>query len=96
MRRIKFIAAVLAAAMLAAAPVSAQVKVQTYRNPNLVKPPPIVLMIKPRQAIRIALSAMPKAKPLGVQLKGPLYIVKLKQGNRIMQVRIDAASGAIQ
>jgi hypothetical protein len=95
MRRIKVIAAVLAAAMLAAAPALAQVKVQTYRNPNLVKPP-IIMMIKPRQAVNIALSAMPKAKPLGVRLQGPLYIVKLKQGNRIMQVRIDAASGAIQ
>ena len=95
MRRIKVIAAVLAAAMLAAAPASAQVKVQTYRNPNLVKPP-IIMMIKPSQALRIALRTAPRAKPLGVQLRGPLYIVKLKQGNRILQVRIDAASGAIQ
>jgi uncharacterized membrane protein YkoI len=95
MRRIKFIAAVLAAAMLAAAPVSAQVKLRNYRNPNLVKPP-VVLMIKPSQALRIALGAAPRAKPLGVQLRGPLYIVKLKQGNRIVQMRIDAASGAIR
>ena len=95
MRRIKVIAAVLAAAMLAAAPALAQVKIQTYRNPNLVKPP-VVLMIRPRQAVNIALSAMPRAKPLGVRLQGPLYIVKLKQGNTIVQMRIDAASGAIQ
>jgi uncharacterized membrane protein YkoI len=53
-------------------------------------------MIRPREAVQIALDANPGAKPLGVQRRGRLYIVKLKQGNRIIRVRIDAASGAIQ
>ena len=95
MRRIGIIAAILAAAMLAAAPASAQDKGQIYRNPN-VEQPPVLMMIRPREAVRIALDAAPGAKPLGVRLRGSLYIVKLKQGNRIIRVRIDAASGAIQ
>jgi uncharacterized membrane protein YkoI len=94
MRRIRVIAAILAAAMLAAAPASAQDNNQNYRNPNVGEQP--VIMIRPREAVRIALDATPGAKPLGVRLRGSLYIVKLKQGNRIIRVRIDAASGAIQ
>jgi hypothetical protein len=94
MRRITVIAAMLAAAMLAAAPASAQVKDQIYRDPDVGEQP--VKMIRPRDAARIALDAIPGAKPLGVQRRGSLYIVKLKRGNRIMRVRIDAASGAIR
>lgn len=93
MRRIRVIAAMLAAAMLVAAPASAQDNNQNYRNPNVEQP---AMMIRPREAVRIALDATPGAKPLGVRLRGRLYIVRLKRGNRIMQVRIDAASGAIQ
>ncbi len=94
MRRIQVIAALLAAAMLAATPASAQVEDQFYRNPNVGRQRGIV--IRPREAVRIALEAVPGAKPLGVRLRGRLYIVRLKQGNRIIRVRIDAASGAIQ
>ena len=93
MRRIRVIAAMLAAAMLAAAPASAQDNDQNYRNPNVGEQR---VIIRPREAVRIALDANPGAKPLGVQRRGRLYIVRLKRGNRIMQVRIDAASGAIQ
>lgn len=53
-------------------------------------------VIKPSQALRIAMEVTPQAKPLGVQLRGSLYIVKLKQGNRVVRVRVDAATGDIQ
>ncbi len=53
-------------------------------------------VIKPSQALRIAMGVTPQAKPLGVQLRGSLYIVKLKQGNRVIRVRVDAATGDIQ
>lgn len=53
-------------------------------------------VIQPSQALRIALGVTPQAKPLGVQLRGSLYIVKLKQGNRVVRVRVDAATGDIR
>ncbi len=53
-------------------------------------------IIKPSQAVRIALQVAPDAKALDVQLRGPLYIVKLKQGNRVIKVRVDAGTGAIR
>ena len=53
-------------------------------------------VIKPSQALQIAMGVTPQAKPLGVQLRGSLYIVKLKQGNRVVRVRVDAATGDIQ
>ena len=53
-------------------------------------------VIKPSQALRIAMGVTPQAKPLGVQLRGSLYIVKLKQGNRVIRVRVDAATGDIR
>jgi len=39
---------------------------------------------------------MPKAKPLGVQLRNGQYLVKLKQNNAITLLRINAANGVIQ
>ena len=90
------IVAVAAAAFIAAQSASAQVRIQPYVTAPRVMVVPPVMMIKPSQALRIAMSAVPAAKALGVQLRGPLYIVKLKQGNRIMQVRVNAIDGAIQ
>jgi hypothetical protein len=93
---LKILAVVLAAA-LAAVPAMAQVRVQPYvvtPLPRKVAPP--VLLIKPSQALGIALQSAPAAKALGVQLRGTLYIVKLKQGNTVMQVRVNAADGSIQ
>lgn len=100
MRKIGAIIALLAAVLAVAPAAEAQVKLQPayggvrMKGPKVVVPP--VMAIKPSQALRIALQAAPSAKALGVQLRGPLYIVKLKQGNTIMQVRVNAASGAIQ
>jgi hypothetical protein len=92
----RMLAVMLAAAVLAG-PALAQVRIQPYVAaplPKRVAPP--VLLIKPSQALRIAMQSAPAAKALGVQLRGPLYIVKLKQGNTITQVRVNAADGSIQ
>jgi uncharacterized membrane protein YkoI len=91
------LAVVLMAAMLAG-PAAAQVRIQPYGGaiPPRKVLPPAILVIKPSEALRIALQAAPAAKALGVQLRGPIYVVKLKQGNKIMQVRVDAASGALR
>jgi uncharacterized membrane protein YkoI len=108
MRLIATIAAILAAALVAAEPASAQVRVQGYGAPKAVKvqphlqphlkqpraKPPIFL-IPPSAALSRALAMAPNAKPIGVRLKGNLYIIRLKQGNKVMQVRVNAATGAL-
>ncbi len=53
-------------------------------------------LIAPSEAVAIALETVPSAKPLGVQLRGSSYVVKLKQGNKVMQIRVDAETGAVQ
>lgn len=82
---------------LAGPAVAQKVRIQPYVVAPMKRPvvPPL-LLIKPSQALNIALQTSPAAKALGVQLRGPLYIVKLKQGNKIIQVRVDAASGAVR
>jgi hypothetical protein len=55
-----------------------------------------VPLIAPSEAVAIALDTVPSAKPLGVQLRGSSYVVKLKQGNKVMQIRVDAETGAVQ
>ena len=59
--------------------------------PNMAYP----VIIPPSAALSRALGAAPGAKALGIKMKGPLYIVKLKQGNTVMQVRVNAATGLI-
>jgi hypothetical protein len=97
MRRIVLIATMLLAATLAAGPVFAQ-KVPMYvpTAPLVIKPKiPIVKVIPPSVALGNALRVVPGAQPLGVKIKGPLYIVKLKQGNTVKQVNVNAATGAV-
>lgn len=93
MRKTPLMAAIMAAALAVAAPSSAQDLDDYDEAPQFDQP---ALLIKPSQALRIAMGVAPQAKPLGVQLRGPLYIVKLKQGNRVIKVRVDAGTGAIQ
>jgi len=85
------------AVTLAAGQASAQVKMMPYvaGAPKPVLPPKI-MMIKPSQALRIAMQAVPGGKPLGVQLRGQVYIVKVKQASTIKLLRVNAASGALQ
>ena len=82
---------------------SAQVRVQGYQNPGAIqriKPrlkqiQPRVIIIPPSRAVQIAAGALGNAKPLGVTLKGRRYIVKLKQGGTIVQMGVNARTGAV-
>ena len=87
------IAAFVAVALAAAAPGSAEIRFSGFVLAKVKQP---AGLITPSQALRIAMSAAPDAKALGVQLRGTLYIVKLKQGNRVIKVRVNAGTGAIQ
>ena len=98
MRRIVLIAMMLLAAITAAEPALAQ-KIPMYVPvvPMVIKPkiPVMKVVIPPSAALTSALRLAPQAKPLIVTLKGPHYIVKLKQGNQVLQYNVDAATGAV-
>lgn len=51
--------------------------------------------IPPSTAVKLAMRAMPGAKPLGVSLRGGIYVVRLKQDGSIIQVGVDPASGEV-
>ena len=93
MRKFLIIAAFGLAATLAADSVFAQVRLPN-RVPR-IKVPPVVMVIPPSAALTAAMRTAPGAKALGVQLRGNMYIVKLKQGNTVLQRRIIAGNGMI-
>lgn len=101
MRRLFLAAAIAAAVMFAAGSASAQVRIQTYvAAPKLLRTVPavkipLIIVIPPSLALSRAMAIAPNSRALGVKLHGSLYIVKLKQGNRVMQVRVNAATGAV-
>jgi len=81
---------------------SAQVRVQGYNGqgparlqPRLRQVQPKIVVIPPSQAVQIAAGALRNAKPLGVRLQGRRYIVKLKQGGTIVQMGVNARTGAV-
>jgi uncharacterized membrane protein YkoI len=98
MRKLILAIAFAAAAFSAAEPVFSQARFQGYGRPRFqrqIQPPPI-LLIPPSQAIRRAQEFMPGARVIGVRPAGrSLYVVKLKQGNRVMRVQVDGATGAV-
>ena len=51
--------------------------------------------IPPSAAVKLAMQAMPGAKPLGVSVRGGIYVVRLKQDGSIIQVGVDPASGEV-
>ena len=51
--------------------------------------------IPPSAAVKLAMQAMPGAKPLGVSLRRGIYVVRLKQDGSIIQVGVDPASGEV-
>lgn len=79
-----------AATMLAVAPVSAQGK-----NKQNGGDQGEMAGIPPSAAVGQALSVVPDAKPLGVRRSGGFYIVKLKRGNEVIQLRVDAQTGEV-
>ncbi|MBI2719349.1 MAG: hypothetical protein HY245_13225 [Rhizobiales bacterium] len=100
MRRLLIIAAALFTISSASGTASAQTKPMIYLPPvtlQKIQQPrlPIINFIPPSVALSRAMTIAPQATALGVKLKGPLYIVKLKQGNQVLQVHVDAATGAL-
>ncbi|MEI7598956.1 MAG: PepSY domain-containing protein [Aestuariivirga sp.] len=51
--------------------------------------------VPPSDAVQLALQAVPGAEALGVKLKGDHYVVRLKQGGTVIQVLVDATTGAV-
>src|SRR5256885_12274097 len=98
MRRIVLIAMMLLAASMAAGPALAQ-KIPMFvpTGPMVIKPK--ILIVKPKippsVALGKALGVAPGAKPLGITIKGPHYVVKLKKGNQVLQYNVDGATGAV-
>lgn len=103
MRRVFLAVAIAAATVLAAAPSSAQVRAQIYhgqpRVQRIHKAPPVIILprvIKPSMAVRRAQMLVPGAKPLNVRInKQGIYIVKVKRGNVISNVRVDGMTGDV-
>ena len=93
MRKLLIIAALGLATVMGADPVLAQAKLMN-RVPQVNKPP-VILLIPPSAALSAAQRMVPGAKAIGVKLRGNVYIVKLKQGNTILQKRIVAGNGAV-
>ena len=55
----------------------------------------IPLLIPPSAAINTALRTIPGAKAIGVKPRGNIYIIKLKQGNTVRQVRVNGVTGVV-
>ncbi|MFO1122511.1 MAG: PepSY domain-containing protein [Hyphomicrobiales bacterium] len=83
---------VLALAVLAGPPVEAhagaRVRMLLAQNADGA-------VIPPSAAVNQALSVVPDGTPLDVQLRGKNYLVKLKTGNKVRVVRVDAITGAV-
>ncbi len=51
--------------------------------------------LPPSTAVKLALQAVPGAEPLNVKLVGDSYVVRLKQDGTVVQVLVDAVTGAV-
>ncbi len=52
-------------------------------------------LLPPSAAVKLALQAVPGAEPLNVKLRGQSYVVRLKQDGTVVQVLVDAVTGAV-
>lgn len=57
--------------------------------------PACAQQVPPSDAVKLALEAVPGAEALGVKLKGDHYVVRLKQAGTVIQVLVDATTGAV-
>jgi len=55
----------------------------------------VPLIIPPSAAISAAMRPIPGAKAIGVKPRGNMYIIKLKQGNTVRQVRVNGVTGVV-
>ena len=51
--------------------------------------------LPPSAAVKLAVAANPGAKPLGVKLRGGIYVVRLRQDGTIILVGVDPATGDV-
>jgi len=97
MRRLLLAAAIAASMALGAVDASAQVKMRPAYTPKIMKGPviktPQIRVIPPSLALNRALRLAPNAKALGVKRQGSLYIVRLRVGNDVRQIHVDAVTG---
>lgn len=96
MRRVFATAAVFAFVGLGIGNAASQVDVELLQpQVRMVQKTPGPLVIAPSDAIRAALRANPGAQAINVKPRGNMYIVKLKQGNTIRQVRVNGTTGVV-
>jgi hypothetical protein len=97
MRKFLMIAVAGLIALAGAGEVSAQVRIQTYvpkiskSAPKMKAPKPILKVIPPSVALNRAMMMAPDAKAIGIRLEGSVYVIKLKQGNKVKRVQVNAA-----
>lgn len=90
---LKLTAAAVLASLLAGSAM-AQVRINPYTGaPKVV---PKILLIKPSQALRIAMKAVPNGKALNLVKQGNFYRVRMKEANQVRILVIDGTSGVIQ
>jgi hypothetical protein len=92
MRKLLNIAALALAAALLAAPVQAQEGGDGGQGSGQSG---AEARIAPSQAVKLAMGAAPGAKPLGVSLRGGIYVVRLRQDGSIIQMGVDPATGDV-
>ena len=92
MRKFLNIAALVLGAMLLAAPAGAQ---QGSDGGQGHEQPGGAGAIAPSQAVKLAMRAVPGAKPLGVKRSGGIYVVRLRQDGSIIQMGVDPATGDV-
>lgn len=93
----KFATTLLVASLLAGSAL-AQVKVQPNIGAPKVMVPPKIILIKPSQALRIAMKSVPNGKALKVSLQNgarPVYKVQVKSQNQVRLLLIDATNGGL-
>ncbi len=95
MSRMFKLAAIALAASLLAGTAMAQVRIQPYVPAPKIAVVPKIILIKPSQALRIAMRAVPKGKALGVQLRNGVYHVRVKDANQVRLLLIDATKGGV-
>ena len=86
MRRVMIIVALGLLGLPAVAPAGAQDSGGGYEQPA---------GLPPSAAVKRAVAAYPGAKPLGVKLRGGIYVVRLRVDGSIIQVGVDPQTGDV-
>ena len=99
MRKFLTIVFIVLSAALGAGEAVAQTRIPTYSaqrvTPRVKAVRPKQIILPPSAAIKRAMRAVPKAQAIGVRVKGSLYIVKAKQGGKIIQIGVNRQTGAV-